>query len=180
METSAAESSLASGSGMQATSSGLDHLGPARLGPRPKANSLPTLESNATPTMLDSYAGDEQDSLGLKGGNHDSQPSMFNGMSTTVPQNLAHHDLNNSHQPSARARQHRRRTISVQSREHFEMRCCRINVLLVVMQLFLGIVITALGLYMETLTKSLKIRECPYWAGVPVSISRCLSAIFLI
>ena len=156
---------------METSSSGLDQSGTAgRLGPRGKANSLPALESsNATPTMLGRYS-DEQ-SPGLKGGAfEDAHPSMYYGMSTTVPQNLVHHDLNNSHQPVNRARQHRRRTISVQSREHFEMRCCRINVLLVVMQLCLGIVITALGLYMETLTGSLKIRECPYWAGVPVSI----------
>lgn len=48
-------------------------------------------------------------------------------------------------------------------------RCCRINVLLVIMQLCLGGMVTTLAFYMGTLTPSLKIRECPYWAGIPVS-----------
>ena len=48
-------------------------------------------------------------------------------------------------------------------------RCCRINVLLVIMQVCLGGMVTALAVYMETLTPSLRMRECPYWAGLPVS-----------
>ena len=64
----------------------------------------------------------------------------------------------------------RLRTISICSRkESLEMRCCRINVLLVTMQLCLGTTVTALGFYMETISPSLSIRECPYWAGIPVS-----------
>ena len=50
-----------------------------------------------------------------------------------------------------------------------QIRCCRINVLLVIMQLCLGGMVTTLAFYMGTLTPSLKIRECPYWAGIPVS-----------
>ncbi|ELU09876.1 hypothetical protein CAPTEDRAFT_37582, partial [Capitella teleta] len=46
---------------------------------------------------------------------------------------------------------------------------CRIHVLLVVMQSCLGLVVTALGVYMRTLTSTLVLRECPFWAGAPVS-----------
>lgn len=173
METSTAESS--SESTTMVSNPGFNNVGKssARLGARAKANSLPTLDSTIQVEMQESD-DNEGESSGLKGGNRgnrNSQPTMHNGMSTTVPQNMIHHDLNTNHQPLARVRHARRRTISVQSREHFEMKCCRINVLLVVMQLCLGIMITALGLYMETLTESLKIREYPYWAGVPVSES---------
>ena len=38
------------------------------------------------------------------------------------------------------------------------------------MQVCLGGMVTALAFYMETLTPTLGIRECPYWAGIPVSI----------
>ena len=55
-------------------------------------------------------------------------------------------------------------------------RCCRINVLLVTMQVCLGGMVTALAFYMETLTPTLGIRECPYWAGIPVSIHYILVA----
>lgn len=67
----------------------------------------------------------------------------------------------------------RHRQFSVQSRrENFEMKCCRINVLLVIMQMSLGAVVTGLAFYMQTLSPSLAVRECPYWAGIPVSIPR--------
>ena len=67
----------------------------------------------------------------------------------------------------------RDRHVSMQSRrEDLEMRCCRINVLLVTMQLCLGVTVTSLGFYMQTLTTTLFVRECPFWAGVPVSNMR--------
>ena len=73
----------------------------------------------------------------------------------------------------------RRRQFSVQSRrENLEMKCCRINVLLVIMQLSLGTVVTALGFYMQTLSPSIQVRECPFWAGIPVSIHKVLQTYF--
>lgn len=91
--------------------------------------------------------------------------SMHNGMTTTVPQNM---NKDSSHRPS-RTPVARLRQFSVQSREHLELKCCRINVLLVVMQSCMGVVVTALAFYMQTLTSTLVLRECPYWAGIPVS-----------
>ena len=95
--------------------------------------------------------------------------SMFNGNRTTVPQSMVALDLNDSHHPVSRRVRPRIRQFSVQSREHFELKCCRIHVLLVVMEFCLGVVVTALSFYMRTITPSLPIAECPSWAGVPVS-----------
>lgn len=51
---------------------------------------------------------------------------------------------------------------------HLEMRCCRVEVLLVTMQTGLGLAVTGLGLYMLRLSSSLLITDCPFWAGLPV------------
>lgn len=147
------------------------------------------LESRSLECQLDSGSNDvfqstdSQTNSGLLGGNgvaNESAPtrSMRNGMATTVPQNMVRNDLNLSHQPTARRQPVRAgrgrkgsalKRLSMQ-KESFEIRCCRISVLLVTMQMALGTTITALGFYMETLTSSLTLRECSHWAGIPVSI----------
>ena len=128
-----------------------------------------------------------------RGSPHPALRSMHNGMTTTVPQNLTSPDVNGYHLThhhfphhqhrvgrvvlsggggggGGGVRRSRIRQLSVQSqRENLAMKCCRINVLLVIMQLALGGVVTALGFYMQTLTPSMQVRECPYWAGIPVS-----------
>ncbi|XP_064631982.1 sarcospan-like isoform X2 [Lineus longissimus] len=73
------------------------------------------------------------------------------------------------HRPNRRYT--RRQSTLQQHKENMELRCCRINVLLVTMQTFLGITITALGFYMRTLTLSLQYYECPFWAGIPLSLT---------
>ena len=105
--------------------------------------------------------------------------SMQNGLSTTVPQNVTLVDFElgghkqRGRKQSAWSRSTIVRKLSLpRTKESFEARCCKIHVLLVVMQLCLGTVIAALGFYMESLSPSLKIRECPYWAGIPVSITQ--------
>ena len=51
---------------------------------------------------------------------------------------------------------------------HLETRCCRVEVLLVSMQTCLGVAIVVLGFYMQYLSSSLLIVDCPFWSGVPV------------
>ncbi|CAH1782945.1 unnamed protein product [Owenia fusiformis] len=63
-------------------------------------------------------------------------------------------------------------------RENFEMKCCKIKVLLVTMQLCVGIVITALSFYLQTLSSSMKIRETPYWAGLPLLVAGIVGIYF--
>lgn len=101
---------------------------------------------------------------------------VLNGIAPSVSQSMVNRDGISPQQfPPCRSRTVNKRSSSVfqklstQTRESFEMRCCRINVLLVVMQMCLGATVTALGFYMETLTTSLSLRECAYWAGIPVS-----------
>ncbi len=136
--------------------------------PRPRAHSAPQVSLLSTTTSN----GGVVTSPHRHGGSSGIR-TMQNGMATTVPQSMVPHDLRCSHTPSNRSlrRIPRQRHLSVSSRrESFEMRCCRINVLLVTMQLCLGVVVTALGFYMQTLTPTLGVRDSPYWAGIPVSI----------
>ena len=168
--------------------SGAEFSGPGELfshkEERDKARALELAHQPYVPELYDDVdGGDPGQGRALPGGgvggevyNLQRARSMQNGLSTTVPQSLIHHDLNCSHQPSGPQRARggaRSRSMAAARprgrRESFEMKCCRINVLLVVMELGLGIVITALGFYMQTLTPSLKARELPYWAGIPVS-----------
>ena len=90
------------------------------------------------------------------------------GPSSTTPRSTGGSSHNKPRQP-----RHQRPRLSTltslnKTYESFEMRCCKINVLLVTMQLCLGATITALGFFMQTLTSTLRIRECPFWAGIPV------------
>ena len=82
---------------------------------------------------------------------------MYNGMSTTVPQNIVQPNLNNTYQPSARRRRRSRDC------------CCGVKICIVVLQLLLGCAITLLAFYGLTLVTSMRTRELPYWAGIPVS-----------
>ena len=88
---------------------------------------------------------------------HSAGPSMYNGMSTTVPQNIVQPNLNSTHQPSARRRRRSRDC------------CCGVKICIVVLQLLLGCAITLLAFYGQTLVTSMRTRESPYWAGIPVS-----------
>lgn len=62
-----------------------------------------------------------------------------------------------------------RRCSFAAQREHLEHHLCRINVLLVTMQLGLGASMTALGLFLKQLSPSLTWKECAVWAAGPVS-----------
>lgn len=94
---------------------------------------------------------------------------LHNASSTPV---VAHNDTSTiTTRRASRLIDNRIRTVSISSRrDSLEMKCCRINVLLVTMQFCLGVTVTGLGLYMQTLTPSLSLKDCPYWAGAPVSI----------
>ena len=96
--------------------------------------------------------------------------TLRNGLAATVPHSLLAYDINCSQR--GQRRYTRRQSTLQQHAENMELRCCRINVLLVTMQTFLGVTITALGFYMQTLTTSLPLYETPFWAGFPVS---CIS-----
>ena len=96
---------------------------------------------------------------------HNSYPTVVSHDVTGATPNLAT-------RRASRLIDNRIRTVSVSStRDSLEMKCCRINVLLVTMQFCLGVAVTGLGFYMRTLSPSLGLRDCPYWAGAPVSIN---------
>lgn len=143
---------------------------------RPRAYSVPAVSLLSTGSTSNGGVGLVGPGGGLitpiASSPHHAIRTMQNGMATTVPQSMVAHDLRTNQASSTRSlRRPRMRHLSVSSsrRETFEMRCCRINVLLVTMQLSLGVVITSLGFYMQTLTPSLGVRDAPYWAGIPVS-----------
>ena len=137
---------------------------------RPRAHSAPEVAMYSCANNSDHESASPHQVRGTSVQPMQATRTMKNGMSTTVPQNMVTQDLNSkSHQPKKSKNMQRRISRTSRTRESFEMKCCRINVLLVVMQLCLGVVITALAFYMETLTPSLQLRECPYWAGIPVS-----------
>ena len=65
----------------------------------------------------------------------------------------------------------RRPSLIQQSKEKLELHICRINVLLVIMQLGLGSSMAVLGLYLHNLSPVLTLKDCPYWAAFPVRYS---------
>ncbi|XP_074646232.1 sarcospan-like [Tubulanus polymorphus] len=82
------------------------------------------------------------------------------------------HDLVCNHRGATTGRRFTRRQSTLQQhKENMELRCCRITVLLVIMQTFLGIIITALGFYLRRLTLSIPLIETPFWAGIPLSLA---------
>ena len=134
-----------------------DRLNRETQSPRPRANSAPvqTLHGITRPTL--NLNGNDTLSRALAG------HRLKTGMGT---------NKNNSKggRIGRSLSRDRQRHVSMQSRrEDLDMRCCRISVLLVTMQLCLGAAVTSLGFYMQTLSESLLVRECPFWAGVPVS-----------
>jgi len=99
-------------------------------------------------------------------GGEDSH-TMHNGLATTVPQSMVQHKFDCRHRPLPRRSRHG----SNQGHGNCCMRCCHVHVMLVVVQLLLGGAITALAFYLETLAVTIAPRDCPYWAGIPVSTS---------
>ena len=104
-----------------------------------------------------------------------SPPSMHNGLATTVPQNIVQPDLNNAHRPTAKG------PCCLATGDggwnesgRCKVRCCQGRLCLVLLQLFLGIGISLLAFHMESLTSTFRFRDCPYWAGIPVSTSNAL------
>ena len=55
-----------------------------------------------------------------------------------------------------------------------DCQCCRLHILLVTLQVLLGVTITAMSLYVQLFIPAARLRETPYWAGVPVSLFVCL------
>ncbi|KAK3102060.1 hypothetical protein FSP39_008475 [Pinctada imbricata] len=96
------------------------------------------------------------------------QQSMLSGLNTTVPQSLIPHDISRSHRPKPRPRRHG--SCGEGCRE-----CCSARLVLAVIELLIGAAITGLGLYLHFfVTTSLRVRETPYWAGIPLFLAGVL------
>ena len=93
------------------------------------------------------------------------QQSMLSGLNTTVPQSLIPQDFAKTHRPNLRPIKGKGCC-----RGNFCRSCCSLRLFLVFWQLVLGATITAMSLYLFFyVTDSLKIRDTPFWAGIPVS-----------
>ncbi|KAJ8301376.1 hypothetical protein KUTeg_020363 [Tegillarca granosa] len=93
------------------------------------------------------------------------QQSMLSGLNTTVPQSLIPHDLNCRHKP-------KRRRGKDNSCGLFCRECCTCKLFLAILQLFVGAATTAVAFYLfYFVTTSLKTRETPYWAGIPLFLA---------
>ena len=104
------------------------------------------------------------------GGALGSSRDMTDSLSTTVPPSMRAHDFQLCHQPSRSG--HRQRTPDFRCCGESRCsgsRCCNASVGLVAAQCMCGVVITALAVYMQISALVFTTRECPHWAGVPVS-----------
>lgn len=94
------------------------------------------------------------------------QQSMLSGLNTTVPQSLIPQDFARKHKPKARSSKRKGCC-----RGNFCRSCCSLRLFLVFWQLILGAAITAMSFYLFFyVTDSLKVRDAPFWAGIPVCI----------
>lgn len=129
----------------------------------------PTVAARGTSGTLERLPGGATESPG-----GDDSHTMHNGLVTTVPQSMVQHKLDFRHRPLPRRSRHG----SSQGHNNCCMRCCHVHVLLVVTQLLLGGAITALAFYMETLAVTIALRDCPYWAGIPLLTAGILGVYF--
>lgn len=91
------------------------------------------------------------------------QQSMLSGLNTTVPQSLVPQDLGRAHKPKPKQG-------TTKCCANFCKSCCSLRLFLVFSQLVIGATITAVSFYLFFYTtNSLKIRDTPFWAGIPVS-----------
>ncbi|XP_060075640.1 uncharacterized protein LOC132555301 [Ylistrum balloti] len=97
------------------------------------------------------------------------QQSMLSGLNTTVPQSLVPQDFNSCHKPRKKCRHDR------QSCRGFCHECCTLKLFLVILQLLVGATISGAAFYLYFFsTKSLKIRETSFWAGIPLFLAGVL------
>ncbi|CAM1327075.1 Uncharacterised protein g9398 [Pycnogonum litorale] len=59
------------------------------------------------------------------------------------------------------------------------MRCCKLSAFLVLFQLILGIILTAVTCYLLDFSPKLPARDTPYWAGLPLVVTGITGIIFL-
>ncbi|XP_059172137.1 sarcospan-like [Physella acuta] len=99
--------------------------------------------------------------------------SMLVNLNTTVPQNLRPAQLSSTHRPRTRSRC---QTVCHTCCPAMSP-CCGIRVILVILQICLGCSITALVTYLHLFVPAVRMREKPFWAGVPLLLAG-LSGIF--
>lgn len=139
---------------------------------RPRAHSAPavtTLGIHPVRWKKKGVNGMEIEFHPMLNGHAKTGSKNHNNNTNFVHRNCRHSRRNNHTQQRAR-----RMSVSARMNRHretLEMKCCKIHVLLVLMQICLGCSITGLGIYMAAWTPTLETRETPYWAGIPVSIA---------
>ncbi|XP_077987252.1 sarcospan-like [Glandiceps talaboti] len=92
-------------------------------------------------------------------------------LATTVPQNIVQEDLHSdTHTPSPRPFKEKHRK--------YHLRCCSLPVCLVMLQILLGATIAIFGFVMVNISPSLKIRDTPYWSGIPLVLTGLVGLYF--
>lgn len=95
------------------------------------------------------------------------QQSMLSGLNTTVPQSLVPQHLGRAHKP-------RPKHGTTNCCAKFCTSCCSVRLFLVFSQLVIGAAITAISFYLFFYTtNSLRIRDTPFWAGIPLFLAGC-------
>lgn len=98
------------------------------------------------------------------------QQSMLSGLNTTVPQSLIPQDFARKHKPKSRSSKRKGCCTG-----NFCRSCCSLRLFLVFWQLILGAAITAMSFYLFFyVTDSLKVRDTPFWAGIPLFLAGAL------
>lgn len=106
--------------------------------------------------------------------------SQLDCMSTTVPLNVKPEQLGERHIPTRRSLQRSRIiNLNLAGRRRPSMRYYRFLLVLVAQQFLTGVALTAVAIYTSTVTPSLKIRDLPHWAGIPLTISGLLGIVFV-
>ncbi|CAL1527765.1 unnamed protein product [Lymnaea stagnalis] len=102
--------------------------------------------------------------------------SMLIHLNTTVPQNIFPPTLSSTHTPRSRGRHKFGRVVEWIERLTMPS-CCGVRVMLVILQIFLGCAITGVSTYVHLYVPAIRLREKPFWAGVPLLFAG-LSGVF--
>ncbi|GAB6024622.1 hypothetical protein CHUAL_009765 [Chamberlinius hualienensis] len=106
--------------------------------------------------------------------------SQLDCLYTTVPINVNPPQLSGRHTPTRRSME-RSRIIHSNSagRRRPRMRYYRFLVILVAIQIMVGLSLASVAIYTSTVTPSLRIRDLPHWAGIPLTVSGLVGLIFV-
>ncbi|XP_006819310.1 sarcospan-like [Saccoglossus kowalevskii] len=101
---------------------------------------------------------------------HTPTRSQAASLNTTVPQNIVQEDLHSdTHTPVRPLKEKHKK---------YHLQCCTLPVCLVMLQVLLGATVTVFGFVMLNISPSLKVRDTPYWSGIPLIITGIIGLYF--